>query len=95
MNKDAKIEDIAQDVTKITEEELKGIQEKVGQINQLQMQVGGLEVQKTIGIENIKTVQGELGKLQNELEEKYGKVSVNLQDGTIKPVEEDEANKEN
>ena len=95
MNKDAKIEDIAQDVTKITEEELKGIQEKVGQINQLQMQVGGLEVQKTIGIENIKTVQGELGKLQNELEEKYGKVSVNLQDGTIKPIEEDEANTEN
>ena len=95
MNKDAKIEDIAQDVTKITEEELKGIQEKVGQINQLQMQVGGLEVQKTIGIENIKAVQGELGKLQNELEEKYGKVSVNLQDGTIKPIEEDEANTEN
>ena len=95
MNKDAKIEDIAQDVTKITEEELKSIQEKVGQINQLQMQVGGLEVQKTIGIENIKTVQGELTKLQNELEEKYGKVSVNLQDGTIKPIEEDEANTEN
>ena len=95
MNKDAKIEDIAQDVTKITEEELKGVQEKVGQINQLQMQVGGLEVQKTIGIENIKTVQGELSKLQNELEEKYGKVSVNLQDGTIKPIEEDEANTEN
>ena len=95
MNKDAKIEDIAQDVTKITEEELKGIQEKVGQINQLQMQVGGLEVQKTIGIDNIKAVQGELTKLQNELEEKYGKVSVNLQDGTIKPIEEDEANTEN
>ena len=95
MNKDAKIEDIAQDVKKITEEELKGVQEKVGQINQLQMQVGGLEVQKTIGIENIKTVQGELGKLQNELEEKYGKVSVNLQDGTIKPIEEDEANTKN
>tara|TARA_Y100000361_G_scaffold106611_1_gene96337 strand:+ start:416 stop:703 length:288 start_codon:yes stop_codon:yes gene_type:complete len=95
MNKDAKIEDIAQDVTKITEEELKGVQEKVGQINQLQMQVGGLEVQKTIGIENIKAVQGELSKLQNELEEKYGKVSVNLQDGTIKPIEEDEANTEN
>ena len=95
MNKDVKVEDIAQDVKKITEEELKGIQEKVGQINQLQMQVGGLEVQKTIGIENIKTVQGELTKLQNELEEKYGKVSVNLQDGTIKPIEEDEANTEN
>jgi len=95
MNKDAKIEDIAQDVTKVTEEELKSVQEKVNSINQLQMQVGGLEVQKTVGIEQIKTVQSELAKLQNELEEKYGKVSVNLQDGTIKPIEEDETNTEN
>ena len=71
------------DDLKITDEELQIIQEKVQQINNLQMQVGGLEVQKTIGIENIKTIQSELGKLQNELEEKYGKVSVNLQDGTI------------
>jgi hypothetical protein len=43
---DVKVEDIAQDVKKITDEELKSVQEKVSNINQVQMQVGGLEVQK-------------------------------------------------
>jgi hypothetical protein len=91
---DVKVEDIAQDVTKITDEELKSVQEKVGQINNLQMQVGGLEVQKSLGIEQVKLVQVELSELQKELEEKYGKVTVNLQDGTIKPIEENESDKE-
>ena len=93
--KDVKVEDIAQDVKKITDEELKSVQEKVGQINNLQMQVGGLEVQKTIGVEQIKVAQQDLNELQKTLEEKYGKVSVNLQDGTIKPIEENESDKKN
>ena len=32
--------------------------------------------------------QGDLNKLQNDLEEQYGKVTVNLQDGTFKEIEE-------
>lgn len=91
---DVKIEDIAQDVNKITDEELKLVQEKVGKINQVQMQVGGLETQKHIALHQITNLQEELQVVQKELEDKYGKVSVNLQDGTIKPIE-DEANKEN
>ena len=79
---------------KITDEELKLIQEKVQQINNLQMQIGGLEVQKTAALGMINQAQAELGKTQEVLEEKYGKVSVNLTDGTIKEIEEDEPNKE-
>ena len=90
---DVKVEDIAQDVTKITDEELKSVQEKVGQINNLQLQVGGLEVQKTIVVEQIKAAQLDLNELQKTLEETYGKVTVNLQDGTIKPIEENEPDK--
>ena len=91
---DVKVEDIAQDVTKITDEELKSVQEKVGQINNLQLQVGGLEVQKTMVVEQIKAAQLDLNELQKTLEETYGKVTVNLQDGTIKPIEENESDKE-
>jgi len=95
MEKDVKIEDIAKDVKKITEEELKLIQGKVQILNSLQMQIGGIEVQKTAAIDQLKIAQQDLQKTQNELEEKYGKVSVNLTDGTIKEIpEEDEANKE-
>jgi len=91
--KDVKVEDIAKDVKKVTDEELKSVQEKVALINQVQMQVGGLEVQKTIAIETLKARQQELQVIQTSLEEKYGKVSVNLQDGTISELPEDEADK--
>ena len=91
--KDVKVEDIAQDVNKITDEELKSIQEKVNVINQVQMQIGGLEVQKNIALDTIKAGQVDLQVIQKELEEKYGKVSVNLTDGTISEIPEDEADK--
>tara|TARA_Y100000748_G_C15480612_1_gene482644 strand:+ start:883 stop:1149 length:267 start_codon:yes stop_codon:yes gene_type:complete len=82
------------DDLKITDEELKLIQEKVQEINNLQMQVGGLEIQKQMGVMQVNQAQAQLVELQKTLEEKYGKVSVNLTDGTIKEIEEDEANKE-
>ena len=93
MAKDVKIEDIAQDVNKITDEELKLVQEKVGQINQVQMQVGGLETQKHIALHQVTNLQDELQALQKTLENKYGKVSVNLQTGEITEIPEDEADK--
>lgn len=94
MEKDVKVEDIAQDVKKITEEELKSVQDKVNLINQAQMTVGGLEVQKASAMEQLKAGQQELQVIQKELEDKYGKVSVNLTDGTIKEIpEEDETDK--
>ena len=91
--KGVKVEDIAKDVKKVTDEELKSVQEKVALINQVQMKVGGLEVQKTMAIETLKARQQELQVIQTSLEEKYGKVSVNLKDGTISELPEDEADK--
>jgi len=90
---DVKVEDIAQDVKKITDEELKSVQEKVNAINQVQMQIGGLEVQKNIALDTIKASQMDLQTIQKELEDKYGKVSVNLTDGTISEIPEDETDK--
>ena len=91
--KDVKIEDIAQDVKKITDEELKSVQEKVNSINQVQLQVGGLEVQKASALEAIKVSQMDLQIIQKELEDKYGKVTVNLQTGAITEIPEDETDK--
>ena len=95
MEKDVKVEDIAKDVKKITDEELKSVQDKVNAINQAQMQVGGLEVQKTVAIEQLKAAQQELQVVQKDLEDKYGRVSVNLTDGTISEIpKENESDKE-
>ena len=76
---------------KIKEEQLTKLQGLVNQINQLQMELGQVESRKYDVIAAIPTVRKELTEFQNELEEEYGKVSINIQDGTIKEVE-DEAN---
>ena len=82
---------------KVSDKELKSIQEKVNSINKLQMTVGGLEIQKSVAMEQIKAFQDELNVLQNVLEKKYGKVSVNITDGTIAEIPQDNgsSNKKN
>lgn len=76
---------------KIKEEQLTKLQGLVNQVNQLQMELGQVESRKYDIIGSIPMVRKELNEFQNELEEEYGKVSINIQDGTIKEVE-DEAN---
>ena len=75
---------------KITEEQLKSIQDLVGQINNGQLQIGQLETQKHALLHQIAEVQKILKDNQDELEKVYGKVNVNIQDGTITPIEEQE-----
>ena len=58
------------------------------------MEVGGLEVQKNIAVDRLKEAQGALTVVQQSLEKKYGKVSVNINDGSLKPIV-DETDKKN
>ena len=50
--------------TKVTKDELKSIQDKVGQINNLQMQIGGLTVQQSKAVEMLESLQTELNVIQ-------------------------------
>ena len=68
---------------KISKKELETIQGKVKAINSLQMNIGGLEVQKAQAIQMLNAAQAELGVVQKELEKKYGNVSVNIETGII------------
>lgn len=79
-------------MSKIKEDQLKKLQELVGTINNLQMQVGGFELQKHQALHQISEVQGELNVYQKELEAEYGKVSINLQDGTVSEDPQQDAN---
>ena len=64
-------------------------------IDGIRMQVGTLENQKFAYLNQMAVVQQELQKMQNDLQEEYGKVSINVTDGTITEIheEEDEADK--
>jgi len=74
---------------KITEEQLKQLQELVGTINNAQSQLGGIEMQKHQLLHQVTEVQAKLNEAQAELEKEYGKVSINLQDGTITKEDEE------
>ena len=81
-------------VEKISEEHLKELQGHVNKINQAQLQLGGLESQKHSLLHAVVTMQTELTEFQNKLEEEYGKVSINIQDGSIAPLPEENVENE-
>ena len=82
-------------VEKISEEHLKDLQGKVNTINQAQLQLGGIESQKHTLLHNIAGMQKELSDFQNTLEEEYGKVSINIQDGTITEIPQENTDETN
>ena len=80
---------------KITDKELENIQSKVKDIQSVEASIGRAEIAKMSMLEQVKLLQTDIQGIQAELEEKYGKVSINLQDGTISeiPEEDGEADK--
>jgi|TARA_Y100000401_G_scaffold112320_1_gene111598 predicted membrane protein len=73
---------------KITKEELEKVNELAGNANNLAMQLGSLDIQKSILIEQFKSNNLLIEKQKEELQEKYGDITIDLKDGSIKEVEE-------
>ena len=86
---------MAKDVKKIKDEQLEELQGKLKMIDGIRLQVGTLENQKFAYLSQMAAVQQELNQMQNDLQEEYGKVSINITDGTITeiPEEDGEADK--
>jgi len=80
-----------EEVLKVTEDELKSLQEIVSSMNGATTRVGQIETQKHMVLHDLSLMRTDLMKLQSELEEAYGKVDVNIQDGTITVREDVEA----
>ena len=78
---------------KVTSEQLTKIQQVVSNINKAQMEIGRYEAGKHTLLHTVQALQSELKVVQDELEEQYGTVNVNIQDGTINYSEDVEADK--
>ena len=70
---------------KISQEQLEELQGLVGKLNQAASQIGNLELQKHQLNHAAAEVQQDLNKLQAKLEEKYGKIKIDIQ---LKPSSE-------
>jgi hypothetical protein len=86
--KSEKIVDLKPKAEKVTEEQLTKMQNIVNAINQGQQELGRLELQKSQMVTRVMSFQEAIGHLQKELEEEYGQVDINIQDGTIKYQED-------
>lgn len=73
---------------KISQEHLEELQKSVSDINQVALQIGNLELQKHALLHQGVELQGDLQKFQTKLEDKYGKISINIQDGSFNPIED-------
>ena len=68
---------------KITDEQLKKVQDTVNSLNRSQLEIGSMEVKKHELMHNIAGLRDELTVLQGEFEKEYNTFDINIQDGTI------------
>jgi len=71
------------EVRKITREELEQVNQYATAINQMQMQIGGVEMQKADLMSEMAKLRAGMQEMQNALMATYGDVTINLADGTI------------
>ena len=88
-----KVIDLKPKAEKITDEQLKKVQDTVNGINRGQLEIGGLEVKKHEMMHGIAGLRDQLTALQSEFETEYGTFDINIQDGTINYPENGEADK--
>ena len=79
-----------EEVKKIEEQELTTVKEQQGKIQRVVMDLGALEVRKAEVLGAYSEFAKELEVIKKELEEKYGQVNINLQDGSYEKIEQEE-----
>ena len=77
-------------MAKIKEEQLKKVTEQQQALTNLLARIGVLEIEKLNISSEVKKLESEVEKTKKELEEEYGKVSINLADGTYEKIEDKE-----
>ena len=93
MAKKEKVVDLKPKAKKVTDEQLKKVQNLVNVINRNNLEIGSMEIKKHEIMHNIAGLRDELTKLQTEFETEYGTYDIDIQDGTINYSENGEANK--
>ena len=78
---------------KITDEQLKKIQDTVNGINRAQMEIGQVETRKHELLHGIAGFRDQLTILQTEFEKEYGSVDINIENGTINYPDNGETDK--
>ena len=93
MAKKEKVVDLKPKAEKISDEQLKNLQNVVNDINQVQYQIGRIEAQKHNMLHGMVENQNKLLEIQQEFQNDYGTFDINIADGTINYKEDEQADK--
>ena len=77
--------------SKITEKELETIKEQQQKIQTVVYDLGALEAKKFEISAALKEFNEALNETKKELEEEYGQININLQDGSYTDIEKEDA----
>ena len=75
---------------KIEDQELEKIKSFEQKIISVKQELGNIEINKDLLKNAFTTVMQEYDNLRKELEEKYGKVNINISDGSYEEIERNE-----
>tara|TARA_R110001606_G_scaffold380594_1_gene541200 strand:- start:38 stop:340 length:303 start_codon:yes stop_codon:yes gene_type:complete len=76
---------------KITDEQLKKVQDTVNNLNRSQLEIGSMELKKHEIMHKMAGLRDELTVLQSDFEKEYGTFDINIQDGIINYPENGQA----
>ena len=80
---------------KIKKAELEKLQASVSKMNEIKMELCNIEAAKHRLLHSLADVETkDFGEIKKELEEKYGKVNINVTDGTITELQDESDKKD-
>ncbi len=87
-----KIVDLKAKPDKITDEQLKKVQQVVNSINRIKLEIGSVELKKHEMMHNVAGLKDELTILQSEFEKDYGTYDIDIVTGKINYKEDGKTN---
>ena len=77
-------------MAKITKEQLEKIKDQQGKLQQIVNNIGVIEINKHEALHAQAVISQEMNQTKKELEEQYGSININMEDGTYTKIEEDD-----
>ena len=84
--------DLAAKPEKITDEQLKKVQQIISTSNQIKLDLGNIEARKHVLLHELDGINKIMSDINKELEEEYGKMDIDINTGAINYPEDEQAN---
>ena len=91
MAKKEEVIDLKPKAEKITDEQLKEVQQVISTSNQIKLEVGNIEARKHMLLHELDAVNRKMGEINTKLEEEYGKMDIDINTGAINYPEDEQA----